>query len=341
MAVINPFNMTMVPPGTGGTPNPNIMSPTPNKGGGGFFNNPLFLQYLAAAGTDLLSGGPVGANVNQITQQAITNKNYSKLLQSMLGDAMSPGTPSKMTTDGTKFKFETEMGEDGKGMAMDQSILNPSSSPLDISSADLAGLTPEMISQALGVKFQVEDLKRQRANDAINRAYKGALIQQALRPKDARTSDIKNFEFAKSQGFDGSFEDWSKTETTDWREYQKAVGQGYQGKFYDWQKEMSALGGGLELSEYKQRKEADIIASLRKTVRSAKYVSDLENAAREDSSLDHLFGKPDEYNIAVKRQVLEKLDSEIRNAYSDKEVERKIDGWYADGKLVRRNPYAK
>jgi len=58
-------------------------------------------------------------------------------------------------------------------------IENPSASPLgDISAADLAGLTPQDISQALQFRFAQDEQAQQRINDAFNNAYKAALMGQ-------------------------------------------------------------------------------------------------------------------------------------------------------------------
>lgn len=306
MAVINPFVETQYP-----NPMSNVVPQTgsaPNTSTG---INPLLIQYLAAAGSDLLSGNPIGANVNKVTNQQIQNSSFQKLLQRMLGEAQSPNNTSKMTMDGTKFKFEGDMNNP---FAQDNS--NFQSSPLDFNSADLAGLTPEMISQALQFKFQKDQMSRQSVNDLVDRIYKGALTEQALASaekmrnppiKDTRTSDIKNYEFAQNQGFTGSFEDWQTTDTADWKDYQKAKGEGYQGNFYKWQKEMAALSGGLTLDEFAARKEVTSDIEARKYFTDPKGLAqDVDKHISSEEIQNRLFVLADKPREMQKQTLIEK-----------------------------------
>ena len=43
--------------------------------------------------------------------------------------------------------------------------------------------------------------------------------------------------------------------------------------------------------------------------------------------------------MVQKVNVLKEMDSRVRAAFKDQEVERKVDGWYVNGKLEVRNPY--
>lgn len=82
-----------------------------------------------------------------------------------------------------------------KGMGPWQ--LNPSSSPLGaLSVADLAGLTPKDIFQAMQFKFAQDEMVQKRRTDAVDATYKEALTLQALESigtsrTNAQTSRLK------------------------------------------------------------------------------------------------------------------------------------------------------
>jgi len=171
--------------------------------------NRLFLQFLSGAGGAISSGQPIGPALNQITQQNISSQNYLKLLQKMLsGEEVPEGGKVMMDSKGTKIDIPKtalkEFGSDLGGIApdlggpstasdtrtQDQTKLRqlealnpfPSSQP-SISAADLAGLTPQDISQALQFKFGQEKLEEEKINSLIDRMYKSALMTKALRPE--------------------------------------------------------------------------------------------------------------------------------------------------------------
>ena len=80
--------------------------------------NKLFLQYLAGAGQDIGSGNAIGTNVNAVTNQAITAQNFSKLLAQLMADANDSTTPGKVTTDGKKLTYNTELGMSDLGKSL-------------------------------------------------------------------------------------------------------------------------------------------------------------------------------------------------------------------------------
>lgn len=70
------------------------------------FDNKLFLQYLAAAGQDIMSGNPLGTNVNQVTMQNIAAQNYAGLLKKLLAG----GGSVQMDSKGTKLNIPHSPG---------------------------------------------------------------------------------------------------------------------------------------------------------------------------------------------------------------------------------------
>jgi hypothetical protein len=191
-------------------------------------DNKLLLQYLSAAGQDISSGQPISTNVNQVTQQNIASQNFNKLLNLMLGASVTPDNPMKVSTDGNKFKFDLDMsGIEGGGLSganlgegnireaialmgagnqtpttqpQPQPQPQPSTRPstpnplASLSGADLAGLTPEMISQALQFKIGAEQMGQQEYNDYINNLYKmGMLEAQQPRPEQTFVSNVPGY----------------------------------------------------------------------------------------------------------------------------------------------------
>lgn len=74
------------------------------------FQNKLFLQYLANAGGAMSAGEPIGPALNQVTQQNISAQNFAKMLAQLMGDANNAATPGKISTDGKKFSYSTDLG---------------------------------------------------------------------------------------------------------------------------------------------------------------------------------------------------------------------------------------
>ena len=323
------------------------------------FKNKLFLQYLSAAGSDIAAGRPISQNVNAVTQQNIQTQNFNKLLTAMLRDGASPDRMSKVTFDGDSLNYKVDLkGERDKRTASGEGERATSQSPFNVSGGDLAGLTPEMISQALKFKMDQEAVERQKINDIVNNIYKSALTKQALHAAnapytDTRTSDIKNYEYAVKQGFDGTLKDWKTTDTADWKDYQKAKGEGYEGNFYKWQKEMAALSGGLSLEEFGARKEITEDVERKSTVRSPEFAQTVTEDLMKNKggwySVEEADKLATEKNISFeqaqlmiqRRNVLNEMGRRVRAAFKGKKVEARADGWYVNGKLEVRNPYAK
>ena len=75
------------------------------------FSNPLFLQYLSAAGQDISAGGPIGQNVGRVTEQNIAARSQAKLQNqylTALGKMLSGDIPEggKVTMDNKGLKID-------------------------------------------------------------------------------------------------------------------------------------------------------------------------------------------------------------------------------------------
>lgn len=167
----------------------------------------MFLQFLASAGQDI-SQGTGGAHTANAVNQNISSQNYMKLLSSMLGGDIPDGGKLTMDKDGMKLNVpKTALGQGGfgglgmgnpgsyggQGMGGNQmgggmtqinpygggGIANPfATSQPGISGADLAGLTPQDITQALSLKQGQEQIGQQSVNTMMDSLYKRAQIQK-------------------------------------------------------------------------------------------------------------------------------------------------------------------
>jgi len=174
------------------------------------FNNKLFLQYLSGMGQDISSGNAIGTNTNQITQQNIAAQNYAKLEQryeemfkKMLKGDYSDGGKWTEDANGVTLKMPVDnlLGGDSayntggaagvtsnlnkelsgtqqtpKNASQNQNAINPSTSPT-ISGADLAGLTPQMISQALSDAQGASSVGYMSPAEVQDMLYKNQLIE--------------------------------------------------------------------------------------------------------------------------------------------------------------------
>lgn len=179
----------------------------------GLFQNKLFLQYLAGAGSDLAAyGGNTDKgfqpnNINAITNQNIQTQNMAKLLKTLLGPdgtkATFSNTGMNLTVPKESSMFSDILGGGDGTFKVDQSLV-PSTTPtptpnnfsvgggssvanpfvisqpeMNISASDLAGLTPKDIASAIGMKQAQDQLKQQSYKDMVDAFYKGSIMQNA------------------------------------------------------------------------------------------------------------------------------------------------------------------
>lgn len=252
---------------------------------GELFKNKLFLQYLSGAGMDIAAGNPLSANVNQATQQNISAQNFASLLKMFLDDsdsqmtANSKGLSFNLPPDQAGKMFEVDKSlelptsNDGT-FAVDKSLTStttptstpttggtePLANPFGVGSAPasnsigsidpkmLAGLSPEHIMSALGMKLKQDELGRQSVKDTIDAIYKKALTDEAIARtgdigKEEKTAAVKNYEYAVSQGEKRSFGEWEKdVRTSNQKDYESAKSGGYTGSFHEWLTDLRKSG---------------------------------------------------------------------------------------------------
>ena len=163
--------------------------------------NQMLMYYLAGMGGALSEqgGNKAGVAMGQMTQQQIQSQNYMKMLKGMLG-----GMPAGAKLSGDKDNLTVKMPTNTLDLAQEGSAapggsgtnwadpknfnqlspqirgsVNPSASPLDVSGADLAGLTPKEISSALQFKFAQDELGTKSIGNLVDIIYKGKLMEKA------------------------------------------------------------------------------------------------------------------------------------------------------------------
>jgi hypothetical protein len=128
----------------------------------------------------------------------------------------------------------------------------------------------------------VAGLQDQRYNDLVNNIYKMGMLEAQTAPQpEKKTTEIQNYEYYKSQMKEAGLpykgiSDWDKdVRTTHQKEFETARLGGYTGSFQEWLRDMTALGGGLNINEFAKRKEvtADISAK--------KYFTDPEGLSKD------------------------------------------------------------
>lgn len=303
----------------------------PAFGLGDLFQNKLFLQMLAGAGQSIGAGQGPAAGLSPVIQQNISSQNYMKLLAKMLAGEIPEGGKITHTDTGTNISMPRESLAPSKpsiseSPGSDESLQQsrdffrggqyspeqigganpfvdsqPHTSAMDSSPSDLAGLTPEMISNALQFKFAKEEMGQKRFSDIMDAMYKGGMLGVAERgaavgergvavdeagipisaskaetdridayrewyealSKDERTELQKNFEYAVAEGYTKDIIDFKNAGGTpsSYDEYQLAKEEGYKGKYVDFIR-MKGESGSTRISIGEKVAEKIALANL-------------------------------------------------------------------------------
>lgn len=349
-------------------------------------SNPLLQQYMAAIGGGLATGGLQGGvqAASNTTQQNIQTQNYMKLIKAMLAGDLSGGGKLTMDKDGMKITIPKLQGEGEAPVRMDSpapaqpstpslgmpsqgSILSPfASGQLNFSASDLAGLNPEMISQALQLKMMQDNLKLKTIESAQDEAHRvnldkyyaaqiknieadnAAAQAESLRKwletltKDERTELQKNYEYAKEQGFEGSLLDFKNSggSPTSVEEFEYATkNQGFKGTYLDFLKKYKGPMT-IQLGEFEKtmlRGQAQAQLDVLDPDFVSKTTKELSQATDWDVP-EEAAGRSEDIPKYQRLRLIKSMDDKIRRAFEGHQVERKIDGWYVDGKKRVRMP---
>jgi hypothetical protein len=215
----------------------------------------------------------------------------------------------------------------------------------------------ELTAKQAQQKLEEYQNKTNRMNAETNQVEAGTKLYSAL-TKDERTASIKEYEYAKEQGFKGTLEDWNNIATP---ETIKLFNKSVEDKSWDVKKKGGLWNfirakneaGAPRFTPYETKTQTDQ-ASREGDVQDPKFNEDVEKrlmAERDD--WDYLpetssYAKEnkglkrdeiDKYNAKWQRvYLIRAMDYQIRQAFVNKKVEMKKDGWYVDGKLTRRMP---
>ena len=180
--------------------------------------NNLLLSMLSGAGAAVAGPDSFAANMNPMVQQniaaqskATTQQKYMKWLQDLIsGGAKVSMDKDKFSIGGETSVLQGMLKGDESGGGLNASVtaptpsapapapvdpsgvmnLNPSISPPVLSRADLAGLTPQDVSQALAGAINVESLMQSKISDVANRDLKERELALTKRLTEAQIGKL-------------------------------------------------------------------------------------------------------------------------------------------------------
>ncbi len=327
--------------------------------------NRMLLSLISQGGANIAGEGSVAADLNPLIQQNIAAKSQAALLSQLLSGG------GKFTIDRDKIKIDAPSSAFGGGggdipslLRGDTSkepsiaptapagtappvtagptqtaptgldLLNPSDSPADIRNVDLAGLTSADVSQAFGLKLTADQIRQRAITDVSATALREAQTLKALRP-EKETSAIETYKFAQSQGFEGTLKEFQRSTTGHKEDYDTAVEGGYEGDFNTWLTDM-AQAGAINLSKFRERKEAAAEVKQRTYFTSADFSSDVDKAVLARRSEYEASDNPTQAKAKIR---FEEMDKVVKTSFADaqfgRDTKTDITGWYdKEGKLI-------
>lgn len=199
---------------------------------GELFKNPLFLQFMTAAGQDIAAppGSQIGANIAGAVNQGIQTKSLTALLAKMLGGSVPTGGKvtidekgvsalfPKTALDSPEFKLSpgandlvpnpsSKIPSNPSAPAGGAGLVNPFSTASlgeifsNLDAADLAGLTPQDITQALHSRFTQDQLAQQSVAEANQTMYQQGMMRsshlnaesEAFRAQTSRLTEARQW----------------------------------------------------------------------------------------------------------------------------------------------------
>jgi len=361
------------------------------------FTNPMSGSYISQLGAMLGGEGSVASGLNQLNQANFSSQNFNNMLKQMLAGGgkmsvdkdnfslkapsnamagmlgtgnLSSYTPSNQGLPTMKDRIggAAPVADGGQGggsqlanMGGLLQLLNPSvgqsDSYPDFDSADLVGLTPDMMAKALQMKMMNQELGQKRVSDLMKYLSDQQDYQIALAKlgDEKKPTLVKEYEYAVDNGFKGTIADWKTLDTpSSVSEWKEAVRGGYDGNYAQWKLEM-AKAGGTHISIGEKAETARALGEVKQEldVTDPKLVTDVEKkypltdigfnyAEQVDRLIKNYKLSPEQASKEVQKALVRQdLDMQIKQVHRDKTVKyEKGKGWFVDGKLVRRDPYA-
>jgi len=196
-----------------------------------------------------------------------------------------------------------------------------------ISGADLAGLTPQDISSALSAKFTLDQLKNKSVTDIVDMIYKQRQIdvlkpiytipgtdiklttEQYLKYKDMtkeeKSAAVKNYEYAKKEGFKGSFMEFQDAaQTTHQKDYKEAVAGGYKGSFNTWLLGMAkARGTHISLNTKLEEKKKMEKLTGQTYFYNSKWIDDVKKHISSEDVQNKMFKSKNPNDVEIEETV--------------------------------------
>ena len=284
------------------------------------------LAKLLGQGVDFTSGADGKIKIGAENMDSFASLlGDSKTGVTSVGDNISllEGASKPLTMTKTP-QAQPQKQPQGSGIEFLKSLLNPSPSPSDVPAfSDLVGLTTQDMSQALAGAQQTELLRQKIADDLETRKIKQGTLEVQKKQagtselkaktdlfkamtKDERTAAQKNYQFAKDEGFEGSFMNFQNaSETTHKKDYDVAKAGGYEGSFHEWMFDM-AKAGAITIGELTGREQAkgDIAGQL--YFKKGDFIKDLSKHMNSEDVQNKLIAfKPADRDIeAAKEKVI-------------------------------------
>ena len=308
--------------------------------------NKMLLYYLSGLGGAIGGEGSVAEKISGMTQQTIAAEEKHKLSLQYIGmirEMLGGGAKINMDKDNISIKAPSALLGGGEGMSslitggglqqgrlLDMiggidplvggtksttpslSASNPSSSPSDIGSADLIGLTPQDVSQALQTGLGYGALQEKSVSAVADLMYK----YNALADKN-RTSKIRNYEYyvgqeAATGRVPKSIEKWDAGLLKEKRLYEEAIppAEREDYPFQEWLYDYKKLGGvQINLGDVRARGEIAADIKLKGYIRSPKFRASVEKAVDDNRRFE--YEGADDPLKAREKLIWEEMNSKI------------------------------
>lgn len=338
----------------------------------------MILYYLNAMGGGLAGKDHPMQQVGAVTEQQIKAESQMRLIQKLLdgGGTVKRGKTGGIDVSGDITSLLSGMSEEEKtpfakapsGTAMNapggqietqrdslrQGVLNPSPSLTDISGADLIGLTPENISQALQLKFTGEELERKKLSDLMEMMTPtptapiklpgvGKLSLKQWQSLPTKERSYAYYVFTEEQRGDEPLEYKEWVAKTDEPTQKQLYDIGKEDpEFAEWLTKYKEAGAikidiaGREVEKGLGKGKADVMSpgyaqSVREDLMKDKANWPSEKLIKQ--YIDKGLSYTEAEDRARRRMILETMDKQIRQAFKGKKVTLGDDGWYVDGVL--------
>ena len=339
-------------------------------------NNKMIQQLLLSAGSGFSEGGVDKAvqNVAGVGMQSIQSKNFANMMSKMLAGDVPEG--GKVTMDGKGLKLDLtkdamsgllKEDKNASGVAGQLGSLGdfdfgeqdeetqPGTSPFvssqlgNLSYSDLAGLTPQDISTALGHVETAKSMSQDEINSTVNNLYKTALMQQALRIPETVEVKIGDqvvgvspnealIHYAKMNDLPLSYETFKIAQgDSEFMDYLKGMAKSKATTINIGERTLQKKGA----EEKAKVLSADLLPNVREDLEKDDdiWYPNMDSAGMRELA-EQGYSPMDSRRIIRQRAIVKEMDRRIKASYGADKVKRTNKGWKV-GKRTIANPYPK